>query len=68
MSLLFEFIISFVHFTNNPAILPVLTMLGFFPVNLNKLKNQNLITTTKLWQNGWVIGEKDKNYEKFRQK
>ena len=24
------FIISFVHFTNNPAILPVLTMLGFF--------------------------------------
>ena len=26
------------------------------------------MTTTKLWQNGWIIGEKDKNYEKFKQK
>ena len=29
-SLLFEFIISFVNFTNNPAILPVLTIFRFF--------------------------------------
>ena len=26
------------------------------------------MTTTKLWKNGWIIGEKDKNYEKFKQK
>ena len=26
------------------------------------------MTTTKLWQNDWIIGEKDKNYEKFKQK
>ena len=68
MPLLFEFIIFFVHFTNNPAILSVLTVLEFFPVNRNKFKNQSLMTTTKLWRNGWIIGEKDKNYEKFKQK
>ena len=22
----------------------------------------------KLWQNGWIIGEKEKNYEKFKEK
>ena len=22
------------------------------------------MTTTKLWKNDWIIGEKDKNYEK----
>ena len=26
------------------------------------------MTTTKLWQNGWIIGEKDKKYQKFKQK
>ena len=26
------------------------------------------MTTTKLWRNGWIIGEKDKNYGKFKQK
>ena len=26
------------------------------------------MTTTELWQNDWIIGEKDKNYEKFKQK
>ena len=26
------------------------------------------MTNTELWQNDWIIGEKDKNYEKFKQK
>ena len=26
------------------------------------------MTTTELWQNDWIIGEKDKNDEKFKQK
>ena len=26
------------------------------------------MTTMKLWQNGWIIGEKDKKYKKFKEK
>ena len=39
-----------------------------FPVNLNKFRNQNLMTTTKFWKNGCIIGVKYKNNEIFIQK
>jgi hypothetical protein len=35
---------------------------------LYEVKTQNLMTAAKLWQNGWIIGEKDNSYVKFKEK
>jgi len=35
---------------------------------LYELKTQNLMTDAKLWQDGWIIGKKDKSYVKFKEK
>ena len=39
-----------------------------FSVKLYELKTENLMTAAKLWQNGRIIGEKDKSYVKFKEK